>query len=298
MRFDLVVVGHIVLDFIKRGGKTEGPRIGGPCVYSSLAGRSLCARVALVSNVGQDFGKARISWLRDRGVSVTNIRVAGSNSAKFWITYTDGRRSMKVPSTCGPFEKGDLSRIPTSSAVHLGPVLQEIPTTLATELVARDSVVALDPQGYFRRLATDGTVRVRKWRNEKLLKRVDVLKISDSEVSAILDRSATWRELPKLGPNIVLLTRGAEGTIVWSRDHGAFKVPAFPARVRNPTGAGDALLGAFLVTWVRTSDLLWSASIGGAIASFLIESGRPARFGTRKQIEKRATAILDQTTKL
>lgn len=298
MRYDLVTVGHTVLDFIKRGGRTEGPHIGGPCVYSGLAGRSLGARVGVISKVGHDFGTRRISWLRERGLPVTNIRVSSPNTTIFQITYRDESRSMKVLSTCDPFDKDDLLHVPSSSTIHLGPVLEEIPASLATEIADADSVIALDPQGYARRVATDGTIEIKKWSNDRLLKRVDILKISEGELPAILRRNATWRSLCKLRSNIALLTRGAKGAIIWSREHGGFTLPAFQVKVRNPTGAGDALLGAFLVTWIRTSDLLWSAAIGGAIASFVVESGRPARFGTRKQIEKRATAILDQITKL
>jgi sugar/nucleoside kinase (ribokinase family) len=72
-----------------------------------------------------------------------------------------------------------------------------------------------------------------------------------------------------------------------------YTVPAYKTRVRDPTGAGDALVGAFLVTWVHTGDLTWSAAIGSAVASFVVEKVGPSNFGTSKQVEERAKTILD-----
>jgi sugar/nucleoside kinase (ribokinase family) len=86
--------------------------------------------------------------------------------------------------------------------------------------------------------------------------------------------------------------------IVWSRENGMFSVPAYETLVRDPTGAGDALAGSFLVTWVRTNDLLWSAAVGSAVASMVVAKKGLARFGKRRQIERRATEILDQITRI
>lgn len=62
--------------------------------------------------------------------------------------------------------------------------------------------------------------------------------------------------------------------------------------------AGDALVGAFLVTWVRTDDLSWSAAVGSAMASFVVEKVGPSNFGTSKQVEKRAKSIFERTVRL
>ena len=76
-----------------------------------------------------------------------------------------------------------------------------------------------------------------------------------------------------------------------------FRVPAFKTHVRDPTGAGDALVGAMLVTWVRTGDLLWSVAVGSAVASFVVERVGPTDFGTVRQVEKRARVIFDGALK-
>lgn len=297
LRYDLGVVGHVVLDYISRGERVQGPTLGGPCTYSSLAARALDASVVVLSKVGSDFGRKRLSWLRSRGVAVQRIGIVKSSTTCFRISYQGNRRTMQVTSKCEPISKWDISKLPSSSAVHIGPVLDEVPPSLAMRLAERDSIVSLDPQGYLRRLTSDGTVRVKTWRDIRLLKTLEVLKVSENELAAIVGRRSLLEKLRKLGPKIVFLTKGATGTTLWARDEGAFSVPAYETRVQDPTGAGDALVGAFLVSWVKTGDLLWSAAVGSAVASFVVEKFGPARFGTRRQIERRAQTILDRTVK-
>jgi sugar/nucleoside kinase (ribokinase family) len=130
------------------------------------------------------------------------------------------------------------------------------------------------------------------------LRRIAVLKVSEAELPGIIGQKWSAGKLSNLGPDIILLTRGSRGTIIWSRDNGTFKVPAYETRIRGPTGAGDALAGVFLVSWVRSGDLLWSAAIGSAVASFVVSKIRIGNFGSRRQIESRAMEILEKTTRI
>jgi sugar/nucleoside kinase (ribokinase family) len=299
MKFDLAVVGHIVLDYVTRKNRVYGPRLGGPCIYASLAANAVGAKAIAFSKVGSDFGSKRFSWIRHHGISTSHILVDGSNTTCFRIKYHDNARSIRVSSICDSICSEDFPRLPSALAIHIGPVLNEISSDLAVRLAESDSVVSLDPQGYLRQLDSNGIVHGRKWRNSRILKNIEVLKASENELSAIVGKRGALRRLSALGPEVVLLTQGSMGTLVWSKGTGRrFNVPAYETRVRDPTGAGDALAGAFLVTWVRTGDLVRSASVGAAVASFVVEKTKSADFGTLKQIERRATKIFDQTTRL
>ena len=52
------------------------------------------------------------------------------------------------------------------------------------------------------------------------------------------------------GPAVVLLTRGAEGVTVLTRE-GEEDVPAVAVEVADTIGAGDAFGGGFLAWWSR-----------------------------------------------
>jgi sugar/nucleoside kinase (ribokinase family) len=144
----------------------------------------------------------------------------------------------------------------------------------------------------------DGGIQKSKWLNRSLLKHLDVLKVSEDEALAVIGRTEPSLKFRSLGPEIILITKGKGGTTAWSKDHGVYSVPAYKTRVRDPTGAGDAFVGAFLVTWVQTQDLAWSAAIGSAVASFVVEKVGPSNFGTPKQVEERAKTISDGIVRL
>jgi len=298
VKYDLVVVGHIVRDYISRRGKVRGPSLGGPCIYSSLAARALDASVLVVSRVGEDFTRKEFAWIAKRGVAVDRIRTSSSPTTCFKIDYRNGGRTMKVTQRCEPLSTNDVRSLPTSSAVHIGLVLDDFREDLALRLAKRDSVLSLEAQGYTRKLDGSGLVRRKKWNNAALLKSLEVLKVSEPELRAMGVQRVTTRSLAKLGPRIIFVTQGAKGTIVWSRDEGAFRIPAYPTRILDPTGAGDALVGAFLVTWVRTGDLLRAGSVGSSVASFVVERFGPANFGSSKQIERRADWILERVVRM
>jgi len=297
-KYDLAVIGHIVLDYISSGSKRYAPQMGSPCVYTSLGARALNASVVVGSKVGHDFGRERLVWLGSRGVEINHIRQCSSRTTSFKIKYVNGTRFMWVASKCASLTRRDLSDLPTSSALHIGPILNEIPPSLAISLTDRNSVTCLDPQGYLRHVLRDGRIRKSKWTNSTLLKHLDVLKVSEDEASTVIGRTESSLKLRALGPEIILITKGKAGTMVWSKDHGVYAVPAYETRVRDPTGAGDALVGAFLVTWVHTGDLAWSAAIGSAVASFVVEKVGPSNFGTPKQVEERAKTICDGIVKM
>jgi len=245
------------------------------------------------SKVGRDFGRERYSWLRAHGIHSDYILESKSPTTSFVIRYTDGDRSMRLRSRCDSLTPHEIINLPSSSTLHLGPILNEISPSLAASIARREAVLSLDPQGYLRRILCDGTVRMSRWRNSSLLKKIDVLKVSEDEATRIVGTRDSSEKLLKLGPRIILLTKGRMGTRLLSKDEGTLNLPAYRTKVRDPTGAGDALVGAFLVTWVRTEDLLWSAAVGSAVASFVVQSSWPRHFGTRRGIEERATEILN-----
>jgi len=248
--------------------------------------------------VGSDFAPPWLNWLKRKGLNVNYVQHSKAHTTAFRIKYQDGTRTMWALSRCPSLTRVELAGLPSSSAIHMGPILHEIPRTLALSLAERDGIVSLDPQGYLREIVHGGRIRRSNWLDLRLLKRLDVLKLSQQEAYIVIGRDhASPRKLAKLGPEVVLITRGASGTIVWSKSLGMFNVPAFKTKVRDPTGAGDALVGALLVTWVKEGDLLWSAAVGSAVASFVVEKVGPANFGTFREIRKRASVVCDEVVR-
>lgn len=298
MKYDLTVVGYIVLDYISRGRKVTGPLLGGPSVYASLAARALGASVLVVSTVGYDFEKKWFERFRNQGIPTSHIRISRLPTTSFKIHYQNGDRTMRVEPLCERLRETDMPNSLTSTSVHIGPVLQEVPLRLVLRLRERTGVMSVDPQGYVRKRLQDGSIKKTHWHASPTLRKTDVLKISESEVKELLGSRLSSKKLLNLGPQLVLLTQGKKGVTVLSREEGKFFLPAYKTRVIDPTGAGDALIGAFLVSWEKTGELLWSAALGVAVASFVVENFGPTNFGTPREIVSRAQAVMERTKRI
>ena len=231
MRYDLIVAGHIVIDYIRHGGRIHGPYLGGPCVYSGLAARALDASVSIMSTVGLDFGNRRISWLRPWHLNEqhSNCRL---NHDSFHLNYDNGHRKLQVSSACEPIQSADITTRPSSRAVHIGPVLSEITPSAVLRFAQKDVVMSFDPQGYFRRVSANGSIRNHPWRNHSLLKKIMVLKISEEESALLGGVRNSFQKLSRLGPQVILLTKGRRGTTVWTENEGSLDVPSYPTTVR------------------------------------------------------------------
>jgi sugar/nucleoside kinase (ribokinase family) len=84
--------------------------------------------------------------------------------------------------------------------------------------------------------------------------------------------------LGDLGCPIIVIKRGAAGQFIWDRDASRrWHVPAYPARVRDVTGAGDAYCGGFLAGLQQTGDAL-EAGLRGSISASLAVEGSGALY--------------------
>lgn len=78
------------------------------------------------------------------------------------------------------------------------------------------------------------------------------------------------------GPGIIVIKRGPFGQLVYdATGKRRYEVPAYPARLADPTGAGDAFCGGFLAGLQRTGDPLMAAIHGNVSASLKVEGTGP-----------------------
>jgi ribokinase len=74
------------------------------------------------------------------------------------------------------------------------------------------------------------------------------------------------------GCEFVIVKRGKRGQILYdSIAKKRWEIPAYPARLADPTGAGDSFCGGFLAEFSRTGDPLHAVLCGNISASLTIE---------------------------
>ena len=108
--------------------------------------------------------------------------------------------------------------------------------------------------GSFNTTRTIGRLRrpvAYRARLRRVMQMSDIVKVSEEDVTWLHPgRPAleSARALLELGPRAVLLTRGADGATVLTRD-GDTHVAAVPVVVVDTIGAGDAFSGGVLAWW-------------------------------------------------
>ena len=139
-------------------------------------------------------------------------------------------------------------------------------------LIEEGARLLLDPQGLMRTIDASGFIRLR--RLDLRIPGLWILRISREEAE-ILANSSKLAEvidyLETLGAEVTILTLGGEGALILHSSR-IIRVPCYPVKVVDPTGAGDVFGGAFLVEFLRSQDLEWAAAIGSAMASLVVES--------------------------
>jgi hypothetical protein len=86
-------------------------------------------------------------------------------------------------------------------------------------------------------------------------------------------------DLGHYGCELVVIKRGAGGQYLYeSASERKWEIPAYPARVVNPSGVGDIFCGGFLAAFRRSFDPLDAVLHGSVSASLAIE-GHGAYFG-------------------
>ena len=82
--------------------------------------------------------------------------------------------------------------------------------------------------------------------------------------------------LAEYGCEFIIVKRGESGQYMFdSSTHTRWEIPSYPSRMVNPTGAGDAFCGGFLVGYRKTFDPLDAALYGNIAASLVVEGSGP-----------------------
>jgi len=294
--FDLVTVGHFAIDLITSPKITKPKQtLGGPPTYVSLAARKLDAKVSVISKVGEDFSDRYITWLKANGVDLSGIkRVKGASTTRFVLEYSNWKRRLQLKSQAPPILPEDVPSSLQAKAIHVAPIVNELSRNVVDKLRTLAGILSLDPQGFVREFDAKGNVHLRRWEDQKLPEQIDLYKSSSSEirmVTGLADLKLAMEKIQDYGAKIVIVTRGMKGSKLLLEGK-LYDIPACKPRViQDPTGAGDAFIGAFIAEYLKGKNPVWCACVGSASASFVIEGVGLEVFGERKEIYARASKI-------
>ncbi len=298
---DLVTVGHFVIDLIiSPRGTNPVVTLGGPPTFVSVAASTLGAKAGVVSKVGRDFLKY-VDWLCHNNIDLSLVKVfEKASTTRYELTYNGDERELQLKDLAPSIVVDDLPSSLRAHAIHVSPVANELSTSILGTLRDKTPLLSIDLQGFLREFDESGFVNLKGLGDMNFLQQCDVFKSSIEEIKAVTRNRKLRDSVEKIrecGVKTVLVTMGREGTLAYVGEE-FYHVPACkPAKLIDPTGAGDAFMGGFLAELIRKREPLWCCCVGSAAASFVLEDFGFRRLPEGYEIYERATKIYEKGIK-
>jgi 5-dehydro-2-deoxygluconokinase len=315
--FDLVTMGRSSIDLYSNdiGApfveiKSFAAYVGGSPTNIAVAARRLNVRTALLTAVGPDpVGDFILHFLEREDVETRFIpRKPGTRSSAVilgieppdrfpLVFYRDNAADIRLTiddvraapiDRCRAFEFAgtNLSREPSRSA-----------TFYAVERARGGGAVVFcdldfrfdqwdDPLAYGANLrailaGVDAAIGTEEEVLAAMLSDPGQVRVRDSQVSApeiAGDVDAAVGALLEMGPETLVIKRGARGATVHERDAAPVDVPGFAVEVVNVLGAGDAFAGGLIYGRLKGWDWYRAARMGNACGAIVVTRHGCANF--------------------
>jgi sugar/nucleoside kinase (ribokinase family) len=277
---------------------------GGNVLYAAAGARLWADSVSLLGRVGEDYPHDWLKLFQQKGMDPKGIKtMPGPIDSRTFMVYTDSQNFQRTNPVSHfvrlglTFPKGLLGYQPPraeqdnrNQANPDSPKLSDIPqdylVAKAVHLASLDllthsllapafrqggvPIVTIDPgPGYMNANFFDDL--------RSLLQGVTAFLPSEDEIRNLFwgltnDLWEMAMTLASFGCEVIVIKCGGRGQYVYERATGKkWEIPAYPAHIIDPTGAGDAFCGGFLAGYASTFDALQAAMQGNISASFSIE---------------------------
>ncbi len=271
LEIDVLCVGTANYDLTLGVGRQPGPDEktlaswlvecgGGPAANAAVTVARLGQRVAFLGYLGRDvWGERHLQEFSQAGV-LTDFIVRGDFPTPLSVILVkpDGQRSVVNYRGSTPYlqpEDFDLATL-TPKVILFDGHEPELSFALVRQARLRRIPTVLDAGSLHRGIARAGGPRC------------DYLICSEKfarEFTGLADEELAARQLASLAPNVVV-TLGSRG-LVWANAEGQGRLPAFPVKVVDTTGAGDAFHGAFAACLALDQPWLESLRFASAVAA-------------------------------
>ncbi len=269
----LLIVGSMAFDDLELPTGQFNDVVGGSATYAAIAA-SIYTNSQIVAVVGDDFPKATLEDLEERGTDTAGIEHATGKTFRWKGRYSDTLAErwtldtqLNVFADFRPKLQASHTKTPVVLLGNIHPALQ----LEVLQQMESPRVVAADTMNFWIEGERDALLKV--------LARVTTLIINDEELRQLADthnvRNAA-RKVLAMGPKRLIVKRGEHGSLLFDDDR-IFYTPAYPLENEvDPTGAGDSFAGALLgyIAKAQRDDyrtLQRAMTVASVVASFCVE---------------------------
>ena len=233
------------------------------------------ASIAMIARVNQAYPREWLADLSDRGLNTNGIYFDHENDRadlRSFIAYTDvnersttnavshfARREMTFPKSLLGYQPRNETVKDLRETDPLAPVARHVPKEYRDirfihlcpfDFTSQSQMVNLFKGGSSHAISLDpasGYMKPAFWRELRVvLSGVTAFLPSEDEIRSLFwgESHDLWEMAKRIsdhGPQIIVIKRGALGQFVYdSAAKRRYEIPAYPARLIDPTGVGDA----------------------------------------------------------
>ena len=282
---------------------------GGDLLYAAGGLAVWDMSIGLISKVDPSYPQEWVDDLSSRGMDVHGIHRDDELTAdmRSFIAYTEAnershsnpvshfaRRQATFPKSLLGYQSPGEMKNPLRDTDTLSPDVLRIPKGYRNirfahigpfDFTSQNQVIGLFKGGEGRFVSLDpdpGYMKPDLWRGMRMvLIGVNAFLPSEEELRSLFwgETNDLWemaQTVSNYGPETIVIKRGSLGQYVYdSAAKKRYEIPAYPARLVDPTGAGSAFCGGFLSGYGRTNDPFMAALHGNVSASLKIEGIGP-----------------------
>ncbi|MBY5972677.1 carbohydrate kinase family protein [Ferrimonas balearica] len=321
----IAIVGSFSIDSVVAPDDTALPaKPGGNALWSAMGAHLAGQTPRIVARVGRDYPAAVLERLAGAGFDLGSlIRLERTHPVRVSYAHRpNGDRVQPVPEALlahlSPEDRAEFVDTTHSpeTLVEGAPEPQDIPADWLAEVshwhlpllpLARHRALVAALASAPGQVQADCPTRAALVgapfeRLAASLPAIDVFLPSTSDLDVFapdLDPRGALQALRAQGARSVVLKAGADGVYVLE-GRRLTHMPAWPATPIDPTGAGDAFCGGFLVARAQGADLVAAAALGSACASFALETADPLDLleGGRAEVLRRMDSLMQEATML
>jgi fructokinase len=277
-------IGEVLWDVFQ-----DGERFGGAPLNFCVNLQRMGDAARLLSAVGDDErGRLALETMHALGLNTDGVRVVEELPTGTAVVGHDDRGEPSFviarPAAFDRVATGEAVLAKAKAAgldwLYFGTLLQ---TEGSVERFTTQLAEAVQPEG--TRGFYDMNLRTGHW-NLELVERLShfcsVLKLNEVEAQILAeltgalddpfsleDFCAGWAE--RYGIDVICVTLGPEGCLVYERDRAAIRVDGFAVTVKDTVGSGDAFAAAFLhgyhLGWPMVETARFANALGAVVAS-------------------------------
>jgi len=294
---DLVTIGHVLMDirifideFPKADEEAKTNKLslggGGSAANVAVGASRLGVKSGFIGSIGFDtFGRVLLEELEHEGVDVAHVKVDTSTSSGLTVIAINNKGQVIMFGYTGASDKlfpSDLNKEYISSSEHVHITGLSFDTALAAAEIAKKAnvTVSFDPGRLMSKMGLKRLLPLLHYVDQILLNQEEA-----QELTGVIELEKAAKAIITSGPKMVIIKRGPDG--VFAMNHSkSFSVPAYPVKVVDTTGAGDAFSAGFITAQLEGKSLEDSVEFANATANLKITRIGARALPNRKAVER------------